>query len=93
MKSKVLAQADVKAVLRDFVFAELYTDVGPYKLDNKKLQDERFNSVALPLYLVLSPDGRELARLELNTGLASRETFIDFLRKGQKALGSAPASP
>jgi hypothetical protein len=93
MKSKVLAQPDVRAVLQEFVFAELYTDKGPHKDENKKLQDERFNSVALPLYLVLSPDGKELARLELNTGLATKETFIDFLRKGQKALGSTPVGP
>ena len=89
MKSKVLAHGEVKAVLKDFVFAELYTDVGPYKAENKKTQDERFNSVALPLYLVLAPDGRELARLELDTGLATRETFIAFLRRGRAALGTA----
>lgn len=85
MKSSVIDHPQVQAVLKDFVFAELYTDATPWKAENAKLQDERFGTVALPLYVILSPDDKELARLALDTGLVGREDFIAFLRKGLAA--------
>jgi hypothetical protein len=88
MKGRVLSHPEVEAVLREFVFAELYTDDGAAKEENARLMRERFGSVALPLYLVLSPEGKELARLELETGLASRAEFIAFLRQGQARLSA-----
>jgi hypothetical protein len=89
MKGKVLARRDVQDVLKGFVFAELWTDreSKPQDARNARLLEERFNTVALPFYATLSPDGRELSRLE---GVASPEEFIAFLKKGQAALGSSP---
>ena len=60
-----------------FVFTELYTDKGPHQDTVRKLQQERFGSVALPLYVVLSPDGTELGRL---TGTLSLDQFLTFLK-------------
>ena len=79
MKATVLALPAVKKVLCKFIFAELYTDRGPDPDENNRLLKERFASVALPLYVTLSPDGRELSRL---SGLASRDEFLKFLNKG-----------
>ena len=49
--------------LRNYVFIELLTDKPPDGDKNAKLQDERFGTIDLPLYVILSPDGKELRRL------------------------------
>jgi hypothetical protein len=85
MKSKVIAQPDVQETLKDFIVTELYTDRGPAPKENAKVQVERYGTAALPLYVVVGADGKELARLELETGLATKETFLGFLRKGLSA--------
>ena len=79
MKATVLALPEVERVLSNFVFAELYTDRGPDPKENNRLLKERFASVALPLYVTLSPDGRERSR---HLGKASREEFLDMLKRG-----------
>lgn len=87
MKGTVFAQREVKDVLKEFVFAELYTDAKPWKVANAKLLKERFKSVALPFYVTLGPDGVERSRLE---GLASTAEFLAFLRKGLNQTSLAP---
>jgi hypothetical protein len=83
MKGKVLAQRPVQDVLRNFVVAELWTDrAKAVDRENSRLLKERFATAALPLYVTLSPDGKELSRLE---GIASVEEFVAFLRKGLEA--------
>lgn len=84
MKSNVIARKDVQEVLKDFVFAELYTDWSPWQAENSKLLKERFKTPALPLYVTLGPDGTERSRL---AGVASTSAFIEFLKKGQSSTG------
>jgi thiol:disulfide interchange protein len=80
MKRTVLAERDVRETLKGFVVAELYTDRRREgDKENARLMKERFGSVALPLYLVLGPDGKERSRL---TGLASTGKFLEFLKAG-----------
>jgi hypothetical protein len=67
--------------LRDFIFAELYTDLNP---ENRVIQNERFGSVALPLYVILGPDGKERVRLAGQIGMVE---FLEFLKKGQASTG------
>ncbi len=81
MKRTVLREGPVRSLLRQFVFAELYTDRQTVAADeqNRRLQKERFGSIALPLYVTVGPDGAERSRLE---GQVPAETFIEFLKKG-----------
>ena len=89
MKSTVIAQKEVQDVLKEFVFAELYTDGTKWKEANAKLLRERFKSAALPLYVTLGPDGSERSRLE---GVVSTGEFLAFLKQGLNRTGQAPAA-
>jgi len=87
MKGSVLAEGEVRNVLREFVFAELYTDGdAAHEKENARIQKERFGTPALPLYITVGPDGRERSRL---VGLANMQEFLDFLKKGlERQTGS-----
>ena len=87
----MIARPAVQDLLKSFVFAELYTDrkdpVHKQKdEENGRLQEERFATAALPLYVVLGPDGQERARL---LGKSNVSDFAEFLKKGLQAAGSA----
>jgi hypothetical protein len=87
----VIARPEIQGILRSFVLAELYTDRQDpahkaKDAENARLQEERFATAALPLYVVLGPDGRERSRL---LGKSNVSEFAEFLKKG---LGPAPAS-
>jgi len=89
MKGNVIAQGKVQKVLKDFVFAELWTDRTEWAAENSKLLKQRFRSAALPLYATLSSDGVERSRL---LGVATADEFVAFLRKGLDQTGTAPTS-
>jgi thiol:disulfide interchange protein len=72
----VISRTPAQEALKDFVFAELYTDKDPR---NRDIQDQRFGTVALPLYVILGPDGRERVRL---AGRITESQFLEFLKKG-----------
>ena len=72
----MISRTAAQEALKDFVFAELYTDKDPR---NRDIQDHRFGTVALPLYVILGPDGRERGRL---AGRITEPQFLDFLKKG-----------
>ena len=87
----MIAQPAVQEVLKNFVFAELYTDRkgSDHKqkdAENSRLQEERFATAALPLYVILGPDGQERARL---LGKTSVPEFLEFLKKGLRGPPSA----
>jgi len=79
METNIFARPRVQQLLRRFVLVRLYTDSGPHHLENQQLQEERFGSVALPLYVIVSPAGEELARAPYTP---REEDFVRFLREG-----------
>ncbi len=83
MKGTVLASPAVRALIAQFVFAELYTDrqvAGDE--ENRKLLVDKFQGYALPFYMTLGPDGVERSRI---LGKVSEGEFIEFLKKGLQA--------
>ena len=71
----------VTALLKQYVIGELWTDrVNPMDEENNKLLNEKYGA-ALPLYIVFTSDGKEVARIG---GRPSVEKFVDFLNKGLK---------
>jgi thiol:disulfide interchange protein len=85
MEERIFPQESVAAELKKFVLAELFTDGLDEKSKfNAKLQQEKFGTVALPIYIILSPDGKELARFE---GFdPNPQVFVNFLQRGQTRL-------
>ncbi len=80
MEQNVLARKDVHGRLAgDYVPARLFTDGGQNAAANIKLQIDRFNTVALPFYVILSPDGKPLKRF---SGISRKpKQFLDFLAR------------
>jgi thiol:disulfide interchange protein DsbD len=89
MDKKVIDKVAVRKVLRErFILVQLYTDGGPDGDNNLRLQVERFRTLALPYFVILSPDNAVLAT---HAGiLPSVEGFLDFLDKGSKPGPRAP---
>ena len=73
--------APVKKELDRFVLVELFTDrETPEDERNGQLQESRFMTVALPLYVILDPEGNELGQFP---GLTrNRDEFVAFLQAG-----------
>jgi thiol:disulfide interchange protein DsbD len=95
MKGTVLASPAVKALVAQFVFAELYTDRqndskhAAGDEENRRLLVDKFQGYALPFYMTLGPDGVERSRI---LGKVSEAEFIEFLKKGLEAPAKgAPA--
>jgi hypothetical protein len=79
----------VTELLKQYVVGELWTDrKGPKsrKMDeeNNRFLEETFGP-ALPLYVLYTTDGKEVARIG---GRPSVEKFVEFLKRG---LDGAPA--
>jgi thiol:disulfide interchange protein DsbD len=82
METKMFVKPEVGNLIGQYVKVRLYTDrqQEPY-ISNKMLQMEKFNSIELPLYVILKPDG-ELVGTKAFT--RDEKEFINFLQSGLK---------
>ena len=73
-----------------FVLAQLYTDGGDFAEENQTLQIERFRTLALPYYVILSPDNAVLAK---HAGIVPTPAeFLRWLEQGQKQMLTGKAN-
>ncbi|MBR9977234.1 MAG: thioredoxin family protein [Bacteroidetes bacterium] len=81
MEANILSRSDVKALLENYVLVRLYTDGRGTIYDrNRAFQEERFGTVALPLYVTMMPDDEEH---RMFPGMTRKpEEFIRFLSDG-----------
>lgn len=87
MEQNVLIAKDVRGELSDMVIAELYTDGKTAdNEENQKLQQKLTGSVTLPIYVVLSPDGRLISQFGGSTEDVAE--FAKFIREGKSKLSS-----
>ncbi len=90
MEANVFTLPKVQERFRQYLLVRLYTDgTGPEHAENMRLEQERFGTIALPFYVVLSPGDEVVATFP---GLTRNpEEFIDFLDRGLKANRSVRA--
>lgn len=91
MEANMFPKPKVAAELNKYVRVRLYTDGEgePYE-GFQKMQEEKFSTVALPLYAVLDANGNTLATFP---GLTRDENvFVKFLQTGHSKFSSSPAS-
>ncbi len=81
MEKTVFPVPGVRQELEKFVRVRLYTDGGVDGPKNQSYQEETFGDVALPLYAVLTPEGKPVAK---SAGLSAPDDFARFLREGQQ---------
>lgn len=80
MEANMFPQPAVTAELEKFVRVKLFTDGEgePYE-GFQRMQEERYGTIALPLYVILNPDESPVAKFE---GLTRNpDEFINFLKK------------
>ncbi len=79
MEKNIFPQPKIREVLeKDFVLVRLYTDGGKDYQRWQELQIQRFQTVALPFYVILTPQNQVVAT---KTGLTSdAEEFLEFLQ-------------
>jgi thiol:disulfide interchange protein len=81
MESNVFTRESVRDALEPYVLVRLYTDgEGEIYENNQRLQEERFGTVALPLYAVLDPSGEP------------RDTFVGVARKSENFVAFLTAA-
>jgi thiol:disulfide interchange protein len=80
MEISIFPQPEVEAALQQFIRVRLYTDGGPHGQQNQDFQVARFGDAALPLYVIMSADDKELARFAGMT--RDVLAYLVFLRKG-----------
>ena len=83
MEANIFPKKAVEAEMKNFILVRLYTDGdGAIYEKQQAFQQETFQTVALPFYAILNPDGKTLATFP---GLTRNEgEFVDFLRKTGK---------
>jgi thiol:disulfide interchange protein DsbD len=86
MESNVFPLPEVQNYFADMINVKLYTDRRKEpELTNKKFQEERFNSIELPLYVILTPDEKLVGTKAFTRDL---QEFLDFLEKGKNSIES-----
>ncbi len=81
MENGVFPRPEVQAELKNFALAELYTDrQTPADNANQDLENKLVNNIALPYYVIVSPDGKVLKTID---GLRTPQQFAQFLREGR----------
>lgn len=82
MESNMFNRPEIKAELSKYVLAKLYTDGdGEIFEEHQAYQEERFGTVALPLYAIVEPTGETITTFAGMT--RSSEEFLGFLAKGE----------
>lgn len=80
MKANMFPRPEIAAALEQFVRVELYTDgLDERSKEFQRLEEERFQTVAQPFYVIMDADENEIARF---SGLTRNpEEFLAFLNR------------
>ena len=89
METNMFTEPEVVELFDNFVLIELFTDMGPRSKEWQKMEEQRFGTVALPYYVILSSDGQE--EIASFAGMTPNlQQFVRFLNRGLN--GSAELS-
>lgn len=79
MEKDMFPRKRVAELMNEYVLVRLYTDDPETGRKWQKYQAEMFNTVALPLYAIVTPDEQIIAKEEYTR---SEDQFVAFLQKG-----------
>jgi thiol:disulfide interchange protein len=81
MKANMFTRPEIAAVLKNFVLVELYTDgTDAASIANQEMEQNKFQTIAIPYYAILDADGNALATYPGATRDAV--AYLAFLHKG-----------
>lgn len=80
MEKVMFPKPEIQKRLKEMVRVKLITDIKeePY-ISNQKFQLERFKDIAIPLYVIMSPEDKMIAKIAYTS---DEEEFAEFLDKG-----------
>jgi len=78
MEVNVFVDKEVEELFENFVLIKLYTDAGPNHKEYRQMEIDRYNTSALPFYVVLDTDENEVKRFHGMDPDISK--FIKFLK-------------
>ncbi len=83
MEANIFPLPEVRRLLEEYVLVRLYTDGNqPEHRENLRFERERFGTIALPLYALMSPQDEIIATFP---GLTrDKNEFVRFLREGSR---------
>ena len=78
MEINIFEEPDIKNLFQNFILTKLYTDGGEeIHKKNREFEINRFNQVALPFYVILSPNDKLISTFPgMDT---NKDNFINFL--------------
>ena len=80
METNIFTQESVEQLMEQFVLVSLYTDAGDNYLEKRQYQIERFETAALPYYVILDKEDSIIAEFP---GMSRNvDDFIEFLESG-----------
>ena len=86
METNIFSDKSVEELMSKFVLVSLYTDAGENFLEKREYQISRFETAALPYYVILSKKDRVIAEFP---GLTrDSEKFKEFLKLGLNDKGT-----
>ena len=79
MKANMYPRPEISAALKDLVLVELYTDgEDPASKANQKVEEQKFDTPAIPLYAILDPDEKIVASYDHRA--TDPAEFLGFLK-------------
>ena len=80
METNIFKQESVEELMEQFVLVSLYTDAGDNYLEKREYQIDRFETAALPYYVILDKEDSIIAEFP---GMSRNvDDFIEFLESG-----------
>ena len=80
METNIFTQESVEELMKQFVLVSLYTDAGDNYLEKREYQIDRFETAALPYYVILDKEDSIIAEFP---GMSRNvDDFIEFLESG-----------
>ncbi|MGH9558443.1 MAG: cytochrome c biogenesis protein CcdA [Bryobacteraceae bacterium] len=90
MKANMFPRPEVAEATKGLVLVELYTDgTDQASEENQKLEDDKFQTVAIPYYAILDPNGNPVSTFAGST--SDEKAFLNFLTKKPARPASAVA--
>jgi thiol:disulfide interchange protein DsbD len=89
MKANMFTRPEIASVVKDLELVELYTDgADPASQANQKLEEEKFQTVAIPFYALYDANGNVLSTFTDRT--TDSATYLAFLNTQPTAAPAAP---